>query len=89
MIAGLFILLVGITLVAFILGNLITEKNLLPKFINIKPFNCRKCLTTHLIWVPGVFIGLLIENMWFVVMSIIFAAIAYFLLDREDKKQFY
>lgn len=85
---ALFILFISINILAFIIGRLLTlDTSKWPVWLNMKPFNCRKCLTTHISWVLNTFIGLLIGNWIYIIAGIIVAGVIYYLIDIEEKKQ--
>lgn len=71
-----FLVLVGIVLIGFSLGWALTEtKFRLSKWrlFQFEAFECRQCLTFHLIWVPSVAYGLW-ENSWMTIaVGVLFA----------------
>lgn len=87
MYSTLFILFIGINLVALFLGNYV-EHHPLPECLDFKPINCRKCLSTHISWVLNTLVATLINSWFYFIIGILTAGVIFYLLDREDKKQF-
>ena len=86
--AVLFIILIGISVFAFIIGKLFTEGSFkLPSWLDMKPFNCRKCLTTHIIWVLDTLIGLIVGSWIYIVCGILLGVCIYLLINNEEKNQ--
>lgn len=86
--AGLFILFISINILAFIAGHIFTDGIIeLPKWLDVNPFNCRKCLTTHIAWVLNTLVGLIVGSWLYVVLGVIFAGIIYWLIRNEEKDQ--
>lgn len=83
----LFIIFIGINITAMILGNLV-EIIKLPKWLDFKPFNCKKCLSTHICWVLNTLVALIAGSAFYFIAGIAAAATIYYLIDNEDKAQF-
>lgn len=82
----LFICFIAVNLLAMMIGRL-PEVIQLPEYLNFKPFNCRLCLSTHACWVLHTLVALL-TNSWLYFISGIAAAICiYYLISKEEKKQ--
>ena len=87
MYAEIFMVYIAVNCLAMFLGNMI-EHIKLPTLLDTKPFNCKKCLSTHSAWVMHTFIALCIGNWIYFICGIIAAVAIYKLIDHEDRQQF-
>lgn len=83
----MFISLITVSIISFIVGKTVTELIKLPVWLDMKPFNCRKCCTTHLTWVLNTLVGLILSNWIYIILGIIMAICSYVLINNEEKKQ--
>lgn len=85
-----FLILVLIVLVGFTLGWVFTETKFRLsqwRLFQFEAFECRQCLTFHLIWVPSVAYGLW-ENSWMTILvGVIFAFIVWAGIKIDIKKR--
>lgn len=85
-----FLILVLIVLVGFTLGWVLTEtKFRLSKWrlFQFESFECRQCLTFHLIWVASVAYGLW-ENSWITIaVGVLFAFCVFFGIKIDQSKR--
>ena len=85
-----FILLVFIVLGAYTLGWLLTEtKYRLARWplFQFEAFECRQCLTFHLIWAPSVAFGLYIGSWVVGLVGVLFAFIVWAGIKIDTKKR--
>ena len=85
-----FILLVFIVLVGYALGWLLTETRYrLSQFrlFQFEAFECRQCLTFHLIWVPSVAFGLYIGSWVVGLVGVLFGFIVWAGIKIDTKKR--
>lgn len=71
-----FIILVGLTLLAYTLGYIFTETKLdLAKWrlFQFKAFECRPCLSFHICWVLTTFVSLIYMDWIMLIVGIAFA----------------
>lgn len=86
--AVLFIILIGISVFAFIIGKLFTEGSFkLPSWLDMKPFNCRKCLTTWTSWILNTLVGLMVSNWIYIICGTISSTVIFYLIHNEEKNQ--
>lgn len=86
--ALLFIAIIGITTSSFILSRLITESSFrIPELLDFKPFNCRKCLTFHSIWILNTILGLIVQNYIVILIGFIIALASYYLIKKEEESK--
>lgn len=71
-----FIILVGLTLLAYVLGFIFTETKLdlaQWKLFQFKAFECRPCLSFHICWVLTTFVSLIYMDWKMLIVGIVFA----------------
>lgn len=71
-----FIILVGLTLLAYVLGYIFTETKLdlaRWKLFQFKAFECRPCLSFHICWVLTTFVSLIYMDWKMLIVGIVFA----------------
>lgn len=71
-----FIILVGLTLIAYVLGFIFTETKLdlaRWKLFQFKAFECRPCLSFHICWVLTTFVSLIYMDWIMLIVGIVFA----------------
>ena len=71
-----FIILVGLTLIAYVLGFIFTETKLdlaQWKLFQFKAFECRPCLSFHICWVLTTFVSLIYMDWKMLIVGIVFA----------------
>ena len=71
-----FIILVGLTLLAYVLGYIFTETKLdlaQWKLFQFKAFECRPCLSFHICWVLTTFVSLIYMDWIMLIVGIAFA----------------
>lgn len=71
-----FIILLGLTLLAYVLGFIFTETKLdLAKWrlFQFKAFECRPCLSFHICWVLTTFVSLIYMDWIMLIVGIVFA----------------
>lgn len=86
-----FILLILTTIISFILGYYLTETKYdisKYKLFNMKPFNCRKCLTFHITWVLNTILALLFNSLYMGVFGVICAIGNFVAIELDDKDKF-
>lgn len=86
-----FLILVGSTLLSYVLGWLLTEKYRIADIntlFQFKAFECRKCLSFHICWVLNTFLSLCFNNYVMLVFGIIFAIFLYLGLYFDEKSRF-
>lgn len=85
-----FLLLVFSVLIGYIFGWYFTEKNRLadkhPLF-RFEAFECRQCLSFHIVWVTSTAISLLFNDWIMVVFGIIMALVMYFGIKIDQKNK--
>ena len=85
-----FIILVGLTLLAYVLGYIFTETKLdlaQWRLFQFKAFECRPCLSFHICWVLTTFVSLIYMDWIMLIVGIAFA-FALFIglkIDQKDK----
>lgn len=82
----LFICFIAVNLLAMMIGRL-PEIIQLPEYLNFKPFNCRLCLSTHACWVLHTLVALLTNSWLYFISGIVAAICVYYLISKEEKKQ--
>lgn len=85
-----FLILVLIVLVGFTLGWLFTETKFRLskwKLFQFEAFECRQCLTFHLIWVPSVTYGLWVHSWMTIAVGVLFAFIVWTGIKIDIKKR--
>lgn len=86
--AILFMNLIGISAASFVIGRLFTEGSIkLPYWLDMKPFNCRKCLTTWTSWVLNTLVALIVGSVIYFICGTISSAVIFWLIYNEEKKQ--
>ena len=71
-----FIILVGLTLIAYVLGFIFTETKLdlaQWRLFQFKAFECRPCLSFHICWVLTTFASLIYMDWKMLIVGIVFA----------------
>ena len=71
-----FIILIGLVLLAYVLGYIFTETKLdLAKWrlFQFKAFECRPCLSFHICWVLTTFVSLIYMDWIMLIVGIVFA----------------
>lgn len=71
-----FIILVGLTLLAYVLGYIFTETKLdlaRWKLFQFKAFECRPCLSFHICWVLTTFVSLIYMDWIMLIVGFVFA----------------
>ena len=85
-----FLILVLIVLIGFTLGWLLTETRFRLsqwRLFQFEAFECRQCLTFHLIWVPSVAYGLWVHSWMTIAVGVIFAFCVFFGIKLDIKKK--
>ena len=83
----MFISLIAISIISFIVGKTVTELIKLPAWLDMKPFNCRKCLTTWISWVLNTLLGLIVGDWIYILCGTISSSVIFYLIYNEEKKQ--
>lgn len=90
MIAVKFLLLLTSVFAGYFLGYFFTEtKYRLARYrvFQMKAFECRKCLSTHIAWVTSTFIATLFEDWYVFIIGLIFAAALFTGLYLDEKNK--
>lgn len=85
-----FIILVGLTLLAYVLGYIFTETKLdLAKWrlFQFKAFECRPCLSFHICWVLTTFVSLIYMDWIMLIVGIVFAFVLFIGLKIDQKNK--
>ena len=85
-----FIILVGLTLLAYVLGYIFTETKLdLAKWrlFQFKAFECRPCLSFHICWVLTTFVSLIYMDWIMLILGIAFAFVLFIGLKIDQKNK--
>lgn len=85
-----FIILVGLTLLAYVLGYIFTETKLdLAKWrlFQFKAFECRPCLSFHICWVLTTFVSLIYMDWIMLIVGIAFAFVLFIGLNIDQKNK--
>lgn len=84
--------MIVINILCLTLGSFLTENNklalpILLKQLDRKPFNCRPCLTFHLLWISYATTALVLQSWLFFVIGFIFsfAIFALLYIDNQSK----
>ena len=85
-----FIILVGLTLLAYVLGYIFTETKLdlaRWKLFQFKAFECRPCLSFHICWVLTTFVSLIYMDWKMLIVGIVFAFVLFIGLKIDQKNK--
>lgn len=87
-----FIYMVLINLACILIGTILTQNKkialpILSKKLDKKPFNCRPCLTFHLLWISYAIAALIIQSWTFFIVGLVFsfAIFAFLYFDDQSK----
>ncbi|PXV58406.1 hypothetical protein CLV62_14915 [Dysgonomonas alginatilytica] len=88
----LFILCIFINLSGILLGKILTESkhlalNRFSDKLDRKPFNCKPCLTFHLLWIICTIVSIVISSLLFWVVGVFFALAIFGILYLNDKSK--
>ncbi len=88
----LFLICISVNLSGIFLGNLFTENKYVAltqfsKKFNRKPFNCKPCLTFHLLWILYTIVAVIISSwlVWAIGLIFSFAIFGVLYLDNKSK----
>ena len=90
MMAIKFLLLLMSVFLGYFLGYFLTEtKYRLARYdvFKMKVWECRKCLSTHIAWVTSTFISLLFEDLYMLIIGLIFAGALFTGLYIDEKNK--
>lgn len=85
-----FIILVGLTLLAYVLGYIFTETKLdlaRWRLFQFKAFECRPCLSFHICWVLTTFVSLIYMDWIMLIVGIVFAFALFIGLKIDQKNK--
>ena len=85
-----FLLLLASVFAGYFLGYLFTEtKYRLARYrvFQMKAFECRKCLSTHIAWVSSTLIATLFEDWYVFIIGLIFAAALFVGLYIDERQR--
>lgn len=84
--SALFILFIALNLLSMFIGNLV-EIIKLPKYLNFKPINCKKCLSTWSSWTLHTIVALSICSWLYFIAGFLGGLVIFILIHLEEKKR--
>ena len=90
MLAIKFLLLLFSVFLGYFLGYFLTEtKYRLARYdvFKMAVWECRKCLSTHIAWVTSTFISLLFEDLYMLIIGLIFAGALFTGLYIDERQR--
>ena len=85
-----FIILIGLVLLAYVLGYIFTETKLdlaQWRLFQFKAFECRPCLSFHICWVLTTFVSLIYMDWIMLIVGISFAFVLFIGLKIDQKNK--
>ena len=85
-----FIILIGLVLLAYVLGYIFTETKLdlaQWRLFQFKAFECRPCLSFHICWVLTTFVSLIYMDWIMLIVGIVFAFVLFIGLKIDQKNK--
>lgn len=88
----LLVYMLFINIVGIFFGWLLTENNRwsltrISPFFDRKPFNCRPCLTFHLLWIMYVLVAFVTGTFWFAVVGLLLSLFVFVGLYFSDRSK--
>ena len=84
--SALFILFIALNLLSMFIGNLV-EIIKLPKWLDFKPINCKKCLSTWSSWTLHTIVVLSICSWLYFIARYLGGLVIFILIKKKKKKR--